>query len=98
MTRADTAGKATGTIVVPVVTLGEMAMDPIGRCEGCDKPLHEGDDYHFDTEGLVYICSACVEVEEIRLREEFGWIGAGRGDTSGKGVPHDTASICEHGS
>jgi hypothetical protein len=70
-------------------------MDPIGRCEDCDKPLQEGDDYHFDTEGLVYICSPCVEEEQSRLQEEFGWIGVGRGDTSGKGVPHDSDSISE---
>jgi hypothetical protein len=63
-----------------------MSMDPIGRCEGCKKPLHEGDDYQFDTEGLVYICRACVEVEEDRLREEFGWIGAGRGHITGNKV------------
>jgi hypothetical protein len=71
-------------------------MDPIGRCEGCDKPLHEGDDYLFDTTGLVYLCRACVEEEQDRLREEFGWIGVGRGDTSGKGVPATQAPTCEH--
>ena len=66
-----------------------MEMDPIGRCEGCDKPLHEGDDYQFDTTGLVYLCRACVEVVEDRLREEFGWIGAGRGHTTENKVTDD---------
>ena len=71
-------------------------MESIAHCEACGRPLHEGDDHHFDKEGIVWICRACVEVEEDRLQEEFGFIVAGRGDTSGKGVPHDPAPTCEH--
>ena len=71
-------------------------MELIAHCEACDMPLFEGDDYHFDTEGLVHVCSTCVEEEQARLQEQFGWIGVGRGDTSGKGVPHDQAPTCEH--
>ena len=71
-------------------------METIAHCEACDKPLHEGDDYHFDTEGLVYLCRACVEAEEDRLRDEFGWIGAGRGDAAGRSVPQPHAPTCEH--
>ena len=71
-------------------------METIARCEACDKPLHEGDDYHFDTEGLVYLCRACVEAEEDRLQEEFGWIGAGRGDGAGKFVPDAKERTSEH--
>ena len=70
-------------------------METIARCEACDKPLHEGDDYHFDTEGLVYLCQTCVEAEEDRLREEFGFLGVGRG-SAGRSVPQPHAPTCEH--
>lgn len=51
-------------------------MEPIAHCEACDKPLHDGDDHHFDPDGIIWVCRACVEAEEDRLRDEFGWIGA----------------------
>lgn len=70
-------------------------MELIAHCEACDKPLHEGDDHHFDKEGIVWVCRACVEDEEDRLREEFGWIGAGRGDGAGKFVPDAQEPTCE---
>lgn len=54
-------------------------MEPIAHCEACGQPLHVGDDYHFDKEGIVWVCRACVEAEEERLREEFGWIGTWKG-------------------
>ena len=56
-----------------------MTTEPVADCECCGRPLHEGDDYDFIAEGIVWICRACVEVEEDRLREEFGWIGVWRG-------------------
>jgi hypothetical protein len=71
-------------------------METIAHCEACDKSLHEGDHYLFDTTGLVYVCSTCVEEEQDRLQEEFGWIGVGRGDSAGKGVPATQAPTCEH--
>ena len=70
-------------------------MELIAHCEACDKPLHEGDDHHFDPDGLVWVCRACVEGEEDRLREAFGWIGAGRG-SAGRSVPQPHAPTCEH--
>ncbi len=65
-------------------------MQPIADCECCGKPLHEGDDFNFCPEGLVWVCRACVDAEEDRLREEFGWIGVWRGDTAGKSNQDDT--------
>ena len=69
-------------------------MESIAHCEACGKPLHEGDDYHFAPAGIVWVCRACVDAEEDRLREEFGWIGVGRGDTTGEGGP-DIKGACE---
>ena len=54
-------------------------MEPIALCESCGKPLNEGDDYQFDKEGIVWVCRSCVDAEEDRLREEFGWIVAWKG-------------------
>ena len=71
-------------------------MELTAHCEACGKPLFEGDDHHFDPDGIVWLCQTCVEAEEDRLREEFGWIGAGRGDTAGKSVPDAQAPNCEH--
>jgi hypothetical protein len=71
-------------------------MELIAHCEACGKPLFEGDDHQFDPEGIVWVCRSCVEDQEERLREEFGWIGAGRGDGAGKFVPQPHALTCEH--
>jgi len=71
-------------------------MELNANCEACGKPLFEGDDHHFDKEGIVWVCRACVEGEEERLREEFGWIGAGRGDSAGRPVPQPHPITCEH--
>lgn len=57
-----------------------MTTEPIADCECCGRPLHEGDDFDFIAEGLVWVCRPCVEAEEDRLREEFGWIGVWRGE------------------
>jgi hypothetical protein len=57
-------------------------MDPIAWCESCDEPLHEGDDYRFDPEGIIWACRSGVEAEEERLRDEFGWIGVWKGDAT----------------
>lgn len=65
-------------------------MDSIACCESCDKPIHEGDDHAFDPEGIVWVCRSCVDAEEDRLREEFGWIGVWRGGTGGEGVTNIT--------
>jgi hypothetical protein len=69
-------------------------MEPIARCESCDIPLHEGEDHRFDPDGIVWVCRACVEAEEDRLRQEFGWIGVWRGDSAGKSYQDDTTT-CE---
>jgi hypothetical protein len=69
-------------------------MKPIAHCEACGQPLHEEDDYHFDKEGIVWVCRACVEAEEDRLRDEFGWVGVWRGDIASKGDQDETIS-CE---
>jgi hypothetical protein len=71
-------------------------MELIAHCEACDRPLHEGDDYHFDPDGIVWVCRACIDAEEARLREEFGWIGVSRGDMSGECDP-DATTTCEPG-
>jgi hypothetical protein len=55
-------------------------MQPIADCKCCGKPLHEGDDFNFCPEGIVWVCRTCVEAEEDRLREGFGWLGAGKGE------------------
>ena len=68
----------------------------IAHCEACGRPLFEGDDHHFNPEGIVWVCRACVEDEEDRLREEFGFIGAGRGDTAETSVPDTPAPTCEY--
>ena len=57
-------------------------MEPIAQCESCGEPLHEGDDYHFEPDGIVWVCLSCVEAEEARLRDEFGWLGAWKGDAT----------------
>jgi hypothetical protein len=71
-------------------------MEPIALCESCGKPLNEGDDYQFDKEGIVWVCRACVDAEEDRLREEFGWIGVWRGDIA-KRSDRDATTTCEPG-
>jgi hypothetical protein len=58
-------------------------MESIAWCESCGEPLHEGDDHHFDPYGLVWVCRSCIEVEEARLRNEYGWIGAWKGNATG---------------
>ncbi len=67
-------------------------MDPIAWCESCGEPLHEGDDFEFIPKGIVWVCRACVEDEEERLRDEFGWLGAWKGDTTGGNRPPDRES------
>jgi len=64
-----------------------MTIEPVADCECCGTPLHEGDDYDFIAEGLVWVCRSCVEAEEDRLREEFGWIGVWRGEGLGDDAP-----------
>jgi hypothetical protein len=71
-------------------------MQPIADCECCGKPLHEGDDFDFIAEGLVWVRRTCVDAEVDRLRAEFGWIGVWRGDTAGEGDP-DAMTTCEPG-
>ena len=69
-------------------------MELIAHCEACDEPLHEGDDYHFDKDGIVWVCGACIDAEEDRLREEFGWIGVWKSDAPGEIGP-DIKGACE---
>ncbi len=57
-------------------------MQPIADCECCGTPLDEGDDYDYCPDGIIWVCRACVEAEQDRLREEFGWIGAWTGRPS----------------
>ncbi len=71
-------------------------MELIAHCEACGKPLHEGDDYDFIAEGVVWICRACAEAEETRLREEFGWIGVWQDDPAGEFIPDAKEPTCEH--
>ena len=70
-------------------------MELIAHCEACGKPPFKGDDHHFDKEWIVWVCRAFVEDEQDRLREAFGWIGAGRG-SAGRSVPLPHAPSCEH--
>lgn len=64
----------------------DMTMEPVADCEYSGKPLHDGDDYGFAPEGIVWVCRTPAE-EDTRLQEEFGWIGVDKGDTAGKYVP-----------
>jgi hypothetical protein len=61
-------------------------MELVAFCEACGTPLHEGDDFEYCPEGIVWICRACVDAEEDRLREEFGWIGVWRSGVTGEGI------------
>jgi len=60
-----------------------MTTEPVADCECCGRPLHEGDDFEFCPEGIIWTCRDCVEAEEERLRDEFGWIGVWRGKVTG---------------
>ncbi len=61
-----------------------MTKGPVADCECCGVPLHEGDDYDYCPDGIIWICRTCVEAEQDRLRDEFGWIGVWKGETAGE--------------
>lgn len=32
----------------------------VGRCEGCDEPIWEGERYAYDSENAIYLCEPCA--------------------------------------
>lgn len=34
--------------------------DRVGRCEGCDEPIWEGERYAYGSEDCIYLCEQCA--------------------------------------